>query len=121
MSYEPTNWKDGDLVTSAKLNKLEQGVAGAGGGSVLVVNMTIDNDSHIGRLDKTAGEIYEVFRNGSVRFIFTPADGYETFINLYGCQIGPEGYSFQILQFPAFYAATADDYPTTEQPTGGSN
>ena len=25
MSYEPTNWKDGDLVTSAKLNKIENG------------------------------------------------------------------------------------------------
>lgn len=27
MAYEPTNWKSGDVVTSAKLNKLEQGVA----------------------------------------------------------------------------------------------
>lgn len=27
MSYEPTQWKAGDTVTSAKLNKLEQGVA----------------------------------------------------------------------------------------------
>ena len=26
MSYEPTNWKDGDLVTSAKLNKIENGI-----------------------------------------------------------------------------------------------
>ena len=27
MSYEPTNWKPGDTVTSAKLNKMEQGIA----------------------------------------------------------------------------------------------
>lgn len=27
MAYTPTNWKSGDVVTSAKLNKLEQGVA----------------------------------------------------------------------------------------------
>ena len=26
MSYEPTSWKLGDVVTSAKLNKIEQGV-----------------------------------------------------------------------------------------------
>lgn len=32
MAYEPTNWKTGDVVTSAKLNKLEQAVAGGGGG-----------------------------------------------------------------------------------------
>ena len=30
MSYTPTEWKTGDVVTSAKLNKLEQGVAAAG-------------------------------------------------------------------------------------------
>ena len=34
MSYEPTNWKDGDLVTSAKLNKMEQGIAASGGGAL---------------------------------------------------------------------------------------
>ena len=38
MSYEPTNWKDGDLVTSAKLNKLEQGVAN-GGGSIFMIDL----------------------------------------------------------------------------------
>ncbi len=27
MSYEPTNWKNGDIITAQKLNKLEQGVA----------------------------------------------------------------------------------------------
>lgn len=27
MSYEPTNWKTGDVVTSAKLNKIEGGVS----------------------------------------------------------------------------------------------
>lgn len=26
MAYEPTTWTDGDLITAAKLNKLEQGV-----------------------------------------------------------------------------------------------
>ena len=52
MSYEPTVWKDGDLVTSAKLNKLEQGVANGGG--VLVVHAD-DN----GKLDRTWQEIYD--------------------------------------------------------------
>ena len=26
MAYEPTVWKDGDVITAAKLNKLEEGV-----------------------------------------------------------------------------------------------
>lgn len=30
MSYTPTNWKKGDVVTSEKLNNMESGIAGAG-------------------------------------------------------------------------------------------
>jgi len=57
MSYTPTNWKSGDVVTSTKLNKLEQGVANAGGGSVLVATLNVGE----GTLDKTWEEIYEAF------------------------------------------------------------
>ena len=32
MAYTPTQWVTGDTVTATKLNKLEQGVANAGGG-----------------------------------------------------------------------------------------
>lgn len=52
MSYEPTNWKSGDTVTSAKLNKMEQGIAAAG---PLIANM----DTGTGALDKTWQEIYD--------------------------------------------------------------
>ena len=52
MSYEPTNWKDGDLVTSAKLNKIEQGIAAGGG--VLIVH--VDKNK---TLDKTWQEIHD--------------------------------------------------------------
>ena len=55
MSYTPTTWKDGDLVTSAKLNKLENGVAAAGGPSILIVNMNIETNT----LDKTWQEIHD--------------------------------------------------------------
>lgn len=51
MAYTPTEWKKGDVVTSDKLNKLEQGVASGGG--VLVVNENTDT----GALDKTWQEI----------------------------------------------------------------
>ena len=56
MSYTPTNWETGDTITAEKLNKLEQGVANAGGsagGGVLVVH---DVD---GTLDKTWQEILD--------------------------------------------------------------
>lgn len=41
MAYEPTNWKSGDVVTSAKLNKLEQGVADSP--YDLIVGITVDD------------------------------------------------------------------------------
>lgn len=50
MPYEPTNWKSGDVVTSAKLNKIEAGIASGG---VLVATDTE------GTLDKTWQEIHD--------------------------------------------------------------
>ena len=32
MSYTPTTWSTGDTITASALNKIEQGIAGAGGG-----------------------------------------------------------------------------------------
>lgn len=57
MSYEPTNWQTGDVVTSQKLNKLEQGVADAGGGGVLVVSIIWEDT--ICTMNKTWQEIWD--------------------------------------------------------------
>lgn len=100
MGYEPTNWKDGDLVTSAKLNKLEQGIANnsiptptvtdagkvlgvndtgnyaltsggtGGGGNVLVVT---END---GVLDKTWQEIVDALHTNGVVLEMENESGY---------------------------------------------
>ena len=32
MSYTPTTWQTGDTITATKLNKIENGIANAGGG-----------------------------------------------------------------------------------------
>lgn len=59
MSYEPTNWKTGDVVTSAKLNKLEQGVAN-GSGNVLVV------EEEDGQLTETYTDIVDALHTTGV-------------------------------------------------------
>ena len=64
MAYEPTNWKTGDVVTSAKLNKLEQGVVAGSG--VLVLHSTYDESLDTYVLDKTAFEIYSASLEGKV-------------------------------------------------------
>lgn len=55
MSYTPTVWANGDTITATKLNKIENGIAdaGGGGGGVLVVT---DTD---GTLDATWQEIHD--------------------------------------------------------------
>ena len=58
MSYEPTNWKSGDVISSQKLNKLEQGMAGAGGGGSLIVPLTVGEDPVL-TATKTCKEIYD--------------------------------------------------------------
>ena len=59
MSYEPTTWKAGDTVTSAKLNKMEQGIANGSG--TLIVHMI--NEENSSTLDKTWQEIYDAAPN----------------------------------------------------------
>lgn len=59
MSYEPTQWKAGDTVTSAKLNKLEQGVANSSIQNNVILNINTTFENNIIILDKTWQEIYD--------------------------------------------------------------
>lgn len=63
MSYTPTNWKDGDIVTAEKLNKLENGVAGGG---TLIIHINVDELTGMRTLDKTLKEINDAFMVGKV-------------------------------------------------------
>lgn len=68
MSYEPTTWKAGDTVTSAKLNKIEQGIANSGGSFIITASTLSDNPT----LDKTWQEIYDAAEaHQDIKLIFT--------------------------------------------------
>ncbi|MEE1348442.1 MAG: hypothetical protein U0K36_11285 [Bacteroidales bacterium] len=58
MSYTPTEWKTGDIVSSQRLNKLEEGVKDAY--EVMVIN---NNDN---TLDKTWQEIFDAIGAGKL-------------------------------------------------------
>lgn len=68
MAYEPTNWKTGDVVTSAKLNKLEQGVA-AGSGALVNIGVTVDEQAEVATLQKTGQEILDYVSAGLIPYI----------------------------------------------------
>lgn len=69
MSYEPTVWQTGDVVTAEKMNKLEQGVANSGGGGFLLVHVLVSVSS--ATMDKTWNEINEALDNGIPAFAQT--------------------------------------------------
>lgn len=114
MSYTPTNWVSGDIITSAKLNKLENGVAAAGG---LVVNITADEtDPDTMVMDVTAGDLYAALEAGqcvSCKFV---SDSGNQLGTIAACTYNEtDGYGFDAGTLGTFVAQTANDYPTVAQ------
>lgn len=57
MSYTPTEWATGDTITAEKLNKMESGIANAGGGDMFVATISVDAGTGTATADKTHTEI----------------------------------------------------------------
>lgn len=68
MTYTKNTWANGDVITAAKLNNIENGIAAAGGS--LVVHMDVNNT-----LDKTWQEIHDALASGAR--VVTPLTWYE--------------------------------------------
>lgn len=60
MSYNKTTWATGDIITAAKLNNMEDGIADAGSGAAMV--LTLDSDTLA--FDKTWQEIHDALIAG---------------------------------------------------------
>lgn len=115
MAYEKQTWQTGDVVTSAKLNHMEDGIASAGR---LVVNITWGEES--GVMDKTWQEIHDAFSSGVVVVYIAEDDGGYAIYSMsdIGSIIGTSTYSVGIIGFGdngverfAFLASSADGYP----------
>lgn len=69
MSYEKTVWTKGDIITSEKLNKIENGIAGR----ALIINVDteidIEADTETSTLNKTWQEIYDTMKSGNMAVI----------------------------------------------------
>ena len=72
MSYTPTTWTTGDTITASALNKIEQGIANAGGGGgydAIISCYKDDNSSSptVYTIEKgTFSEIVSMFTTGEV-------------------------------------------------------
>ena len=126
MSYTPTEWKKGDLITSEKLNKIEEGIvnAGSSGGGVFIIEENWDEDGNIATLDKTLGEIKNAFSLKIPVFIMSSYYDSETdktsFYNevLIRLVFNPNNNYYELVTSDNdFYAVEDSDYPTNQQPS----
>ena len=113
MSYTPTTWQAGDTITSARLNKMEQGIADGGAGG-LVTEGSISGGT--ATFDKTAGELFDAYLAGSNVVFVVEANGC-TFVGsaVYATLDNNGGYEFGIYldgQLTILPASTSSDYPT---------
>lgn len=111
MSYNPTQWSAGDTVTSAKLNKIEQGISDNG---VLEIHATVDEEAGTATLDKTWQEIYNA--NNSVIIVPAPIGSEQFPTRAKVIDIGQDVDYYIVSAFintlPASFLATApNDYP----------
>lgn len=77
MAYTPTTWATGDIVTAEKLNKLEQGVEGAGGslvatGTYRAATGAVSGADYEMSLNKTYAQIEAAMEAGQSVMISVP-------------------------------------------------
>lgn len=90
MAYEPTTWQAGDTVTSAKLNKIEQGIAKGGIRIVHLIDTgEVSNATQmpIMRLDITPSDLEEMLNNGQMPMLYTETESGINYISLYAYNI----------------------------------
>lgn len=129
MAYTKTNWVTGDVVTSEKLNKIEQGIVDAG---PMIVHATKISDSSTVTitLDKTFIELKTAFESGrDVKLIYTDSlDGMTGTDcgNMVSCAYGEQEGEFMGWVFftestssswaaSPFVASSESDYPIQER------
>jgi len=67
MSYTPTTWQTGDIITAAKLNNMEQGIAG--NNLVFIESEIVDNNGVLSLILKANfNELSELLSNGKILY-----------------------------------------------------
>ena len=107
MSYEPTVWKTGDVVTSEKLNKLENGVANAGGAMIVTATVTMQGDII---LNSTFKEIAMAFSITPV-FVTWATDAASNFYPVTGLTGTETQFTVKTIDNTDFSTDTIEGYP----------
>lgn len=101
--------------------------SGGSNSGVLLINATYDEETDIYTLDKTAGDIVDAMtddgRVAVIRTISEPATGVVKIKDEFVASVddgGELGFIF-VAGDSTFFATSADDYPTDEEPSGGDS
>lgn len=121
MSYTPTEWNTGDIVTAEKLNNLESGVLSASGGGSFVIGVTSENDTDT--LDKTWKEIHDAMASGQIAVIKkTQEENIQIVLCYAAANIGDGAKPYLIAtNDDSYFAETQNDYPSTDDGSGGGD
>lgn len=79
MSYTPTTWNTGDTITPSALNKIENGIADAGGGGVASVRISATD---FATASQQFGYIVTAYRDNNSWIVSNDSD--LTWISLFG-------------------------------------
>lgn len=95
MPYSKQTWQTGDVVTSAKLNHMEDGIAG-GGGYKVTVSFTPPNTVVS---DKTSNEILNAAVDGSVPYAVLMVNGsVNGILPLVGIMHGQAMFGYEVVE-----------------------
>lgn len=110
MSYTKTTWATGDVVTSTKLNNIENGIVAQ---QALII--TLDTSGDQPKFNTKAGVVWEAISNGAN--VYVDMNGFLSPILTAGYW-EDDGYEFDMVYWQTttlkkamYLAATADDYP----------
>ena len=120
MSYISTNWKTGDIVTSEKLNHMEDGIANSE--SVMIITVVTEDPAQSAKnllrakindkfLDKTWQQIFDALNTGKVCVI---KNGDETYVEIdFVTTAGERDGSYIVMSNKdvTYEASSADGYP----------
>lgn len=106
MTYTPTTWKSGDVVTSSKLNNMENGITDAN--SMIVI---VDFDDDTGNLDITAGELMALGVAQKLVLTRTVESENSVEYDIIRSFYDGNGYIFTTMFHATYTASTASDNP----------
>lgn len=122
MAYTKNTWQTGDIVSSAKLNHMEDGIANSENVFIVGGELTYDQgeDTFVGTLDKTWKEIHDALQTRiCIAVIVNGNDIRQAMVYeaVYDQEEGKFAIRFAMVN-STFFAETENDYPTVDHQPG---